>query len=70
MQAVAETNARLAARTLLERSPVMSGLVDAGSLKVVAAMHDIGTGRVTLLGQRRRGLPEPVRLARSRTGIG
>lgn len=50
VQAVAETNARLAARTLLERSPVMSGLVDAGSLKVVAAMHDIGTGRVTLLG--------------------
>jgi carbonic anhydrase len=50
VQAVAETNARLAARMLLERSPVMSGLVDAGSLKVVAAMHDIGTGRVTLLG--------------------
>ena len=49
VQAVAETNARLAARTLLERSPVMSGLVDAGSLKVVAAMHDIGTGQVTLL---------------------
>ena len=50
VQAVAETNARLAARTLLERSPVMSGLVDAGSLKVVAAMHDTGTGKVTLLG--------------------
>ena len=50
VQAVAETNARLAARMLLERSPVMSGLVDAGSLKVVAAMHDIGTGQVTLLG--------------------
>ena len=51
VQAVAETNARLAAaRMLLERSPVMSGLVDAGSLEVVAAMHDIGTGRVTLLG--------------------
>jgi carbonic anhydrase len=50
VQAVAETNARLAARTLLERSPVMAGLVDAGSLRVVAAMHDVGTGRVTLLG--------------------
>lgn len=49
VQAVAETNARLAARMLLDRSPTMSGLVDAGSLKVVAAMHDIGTGRVSLL---------------------
>ena len=50
VQAVAETNARLAAQMLLERSPVMAGLVDAGSLRVVAAMHDVGTGRVTLLG--------------------
>ena len=50
VQAVAETNARLAARMLLERSPVMAGLVDAGSLRVVAAMHDVGTGRVTRLG--------------------
>ena len=50
VQAVAETNARLAARMLLERSPVMAGLVGAGSLRVVAAMHDVGTGRVTLLG--------------------
>ena len=49
VQAVAETNARLAARTLLERSPTMSELADAGSLQVVAAMYDIGTGRVTLL---------------------
>ena len=49
VQAVAETNARLAAHMLLDRSPTMSGLVDAGSLKVVSAMHDIGTGRVSLL---------------------
>ena len=35
---------------LVERSPTISGLVDAGALKVVAAMHDIGTGRVMLLG--------------------
>jgi carbonic anhydrase len=49
VQAVAETNARLAAQMLTERSPTMSGLIDAGTLKVVAAMHDIATGRVTLL---------------------
>jgi carbonic anhydrase len=50
VQAVAETNARLAARMLIERSPTMTGLIDAGSLKVVAAMHDIATGRVSVLG--------------------
>ena len=49
VQAVAETNARLAARMLTERSPTMAGMVDDGSLKVVAAMHDIATGRVSLL---------------------
>lgn len=50
VQAVAETNARLAARMVVERSPIMSELVDSGALKVVAAMHDIGTGRVAVLG--------------------
>lgn len=49
VQAVAETNARLAARMLTERSPVMAEMVDAGSLKVVAAMHDIASGKVSLL---------------------
>ena len=49
VQAVAETNARLAARMLTERSPVMAEMVDAGSLKIVAAMHDIATGKVSLL---------------------
>ena len=49
VQAVAETNAKLAARTLVDRSPIMSALIDAGSLRVVAAMHDIATGRVSLL---------------------
>ena len=49
VQAVAETNARLAARMLTERSPTMSELVDAGALMVATAMHDIITGRVSLL---------------------
>ncbi len=49
VQAVAETNARLAAQMLIERSPIMSGMVDAGEMKIVAAMHDIATGRVSLL---------------------
>jgi carbonic anhydrase len=49
VQAVAETNARLAARMLLDRSPTMAELVEAGGLKIVAAMHDVATGRVSLL---------------------
>lgn len=50
VQAVAETNARLAAAMLLERSIVMQDLVTASALEVVAAMHDVATGKVTLLG--------------------
>jgi carbonic anhydrase len=49
VQAVADTNAKLAAVMLLDRSPVIRNLVESGSLKVVSAMHDVGTGGVTLL---------------------
>ena len=50
VQAVADTNARLAATMLLDRSAVLRELVDAGELKVVAAMHDVHTGAVTVFG--------------------
>ena len=49
VQAVAETNAKLAASMLVARSPIIEELVAAGSLKIVSAMHDLATGRVTLL---------------------
>ena len=49
VQAVADTHARLTARLVLDRSPLMSELAEAGALKVAAAMHDVATGRVTLL---------------------
>jgi carbonic anhydrase len=48
VQAVADTNAKLAATMLLDRSAVLSELVDAGNLMVVAAMHDVHTGKVTV----------------------
>jgi hypothetical protein len=35
---------------VLDRSVVLSDLVDAGALKVVAAMHDVGNGQVTFFG--------------------
>jgi carbonic anhydrase len=49
VQKVAEANARLTAASLAERSPIIKALVEAGQLKIAAAMHDITTGKVTWL---------------------
>jgi carbonic anhydrase len=49
VQKVAEANARLTAASLTKRSPIIKALVDAGQLKIAAAMHDITTGKVTWL---------------------
>jgi carbonic anhydrase len=49
VQKVAEANARLTAASLTKRSPIIEALVDAGQLKIAAAMHDITTGKVTWL---------------------
>ena len=49
VQKVAEANARLTAASLPRRSRIIKGLVDAGQLKIAAAMHDITTGKVTWL---------------------
>lgn len=47
VQKVAEANVKLSVAALTDRSGVLRGLVDQGQLKVVGAMHDISTGRVT-----------------------
>lgn len=49
VQAVADMNAKLAAKMIFERSTVIQGLVATGDVKIVAAMHDVATGRVTFL---------------------
>lgn len=49
VEAVAETNVRFAVAALTEKSPVLKELVDAGSVKVVGALYDIETGKVTFL---------------------
>jgi len=46
VQAVADQNARDASAMLMARSEVLRELVAAGKLKIVAAMHDVGTGKV------------------------
>jgi carbonic anhydrase len=47
VQAVADTNAQLAARMILGRSPVLKEMADKKEIVVTAAMHDIETGRVS-----------------------
>ena len=47
VQAVADANARLAAKMLLDRSPVLRELVQKKELVIVSAMHDVSTGKVT-----------------------
>jgi carbonic anhydrase len=49
VQAVAETNARMAVATLTKRSPILKALAEKGELRVAAAMHDLATGRVSWL---------------------
>ncbi len=49
VQGVADTNARMAAAMLTSKSDILKELVSAGKLRIVPAMHDISTGRVSLL---------------------
>jgi len=49
VQKVADANASLTAASLTKRSPIIKALVDAKQLKIVAAMHDIKTGKVNWL---------------------
>ena len=50
VQAVAIANAKLTAQKILTASPVMKELADAKQLRVVPVMHDLETGKVTLVG--------------------
>jgi carbonic anhydrase len=49
VQQVAVTNAKLAAQNIQKRSEIMSDLINGGQLKVVSAMHDLATGKVSWL---------------------
>jgi carbonic anhydrase len=49
VQKVTVANARLTAASLPKRGKIIKELVDGGQLKIAAAMHDITTGKVTLL---------------------
>lgn len=49
LEAATKANAKIQAMLLRQSSTVISGLVKAGSLEVVAGYYDLGTGGVTLL---------------------
>jgi carbonic anhydrase len=49
VQSVADQNARDSAANLIARSEVMTALVKDHKLKIVSAMHDVGTGAVRWL---------------------
>jgi carbonic anhydrase len=49
VEAVAETNVRFSVAALTEKSAVLKELVDTGAVKVVGALYDIETGKVTFL---------------------
>ena len=46
---VSHANVELTVANILARSPVMKELVDNGEIKIVGAMHDVKTGRVTFM---------------------
>jgi len=50
VQKVADENVRLTVQALTERSAVLKDLVVSNRLKVVGAMHDVATGRVSFFG--------------------
>lgn len=49
LESATKANAKIQARLLRESSTVISAAVKSGSVKVVAAYYDLGTGSVTLL---------------------
>ena len=49
VRAVTEMNVRLNVKNLLNRSAVLHDLEENGTIKVVGAMHDLATGKVTFL---------------------
>ena len=46
VQAVAQENVEITVQNIVDRSPVLRGLVESGDLIVVGAMHDVTSGEV------------------------
>ena len=49
VQAVADENVEMTVQNIVNRSPVIRGLVESGDLIVIGAMHDVATGGVMFM---------------------
>lgn len=49
VDAVTHANVDITVQNIIDRSPVMKGLVASGDLIVIGAMHDVATGEVTFM---------------------
>ncbi len=49
VQTVADNHSRITAKMILDASPVLKEMFDKGEITIAAAMHDIGTGKVSIL---------------------
>lgn len=47
VQKVADQNAKDAAQMIMDKSPVIAELVKEGKVKIVSAMHDLSTGKIS-----------------------
>lgn len=50
VQRVADANVSLTVDAIMEQSEVLAGMVEAGELVIVGAMHDVATGQISLIG--------------------
>jgi carbonic anhydrase len=56
VQKVADANVRLTVARVLEQSPVLKEMVDAGQLGVIGGMYDLSTGKVNFFADTAHGL--------------
>ena len=49
VQKVADANVALTVEAIKAQSEVLAGMVAAGELVIVGAMHDVATGQITLI---------------------
>jgi len=49
LDAAIDENARMTARTLTEKSPILKHLVESGKVKIVVGVYDIASGKVEIL---------------------
>lgn len=57
---VAAINVHLSVNNILERSPILKALVDAGECGIIGGMHDISTGQVTFYEDTKSGFFKPL----------